>query len=197
MTQSNIKSDVPLTRRILLPLEQMGEFHQTVVECTFRIQGIGVWGATTADIIERQQIGHERIEAGSLGFVPAQFYALPEGWGYSELAGTLERGEQMPLTWGPDYTLMPNTMFRLRASRNGMPIGLAQGFRMACWGIQIIFPDTPDFSKVPADGFFELLARERGALLRRLEQIDSALTKGGIKIEDPGKPKIADKDKAN
>lgn len=199
MSNTNIKTEsVPIVRRLLLPLEQMGEFHHTVVECTFRIQGIGIWGATTDDIIERQQIGHEPVAASAIGFVPAQFYALPQGWGYSDLAGALERGEQMPLSWGPDYTLHPGTMFRMRASRYGKPVGLPQGFGIACWGIQILMPGSIEFQKVPEDGYYELLARERGGLVRRLEQIDSVLKRGGITIEDPGKsPSTADKDKAN
>lgn len=195
---TSIKSDsVAVVRRILLPLEQMGEFHQTVVECQFRIQGIGIWGATTEDIIERHQVGPEPAQGGFQGFVPAQFYALPHGWGYSDLAGALERGEQMPLSWGPDYTLMPGTMYRMRVTRRGMPVGIAAGFGIACWGTQIIIPGSQEFSKVTDEGYYELLARERGGLIRRLEQIDSVLKRGGIKIENPGELKTPDKDKAN
>jgi hypothetical protein len=169
-----------ITRRSMLPLEAMGEFYQAVAQVPFAIQGIAAWNTELGDTFEQMQVGHTMVSAGG-GWVPAQFYAMPEGWGYAAFALALERGDVLPLSWGPEYFLSPGNMFRIRVKRNGAP---NPNLAVVIWGYQLVAFSDEALTSFPDVSYFDLLEKERGFLQTRLTEIDETLTRVGGKPKD-------------
>jgi len=177
-----------IVKRTLLPLEQMSPYFLFVALVPFKVQGLAIWGAQAGDTVERIQIGPETTTAG-VGSVPAQFYSMPEGWGYSALAAAIEAGDVLPVSYGPEYFLKPGTMFRLAVCQpDGSP---ADGIEVACWGTHLVAWSEEDLTDLP-DDYFNLLVAERQTLRERMAQIDVTLER----ISKPGKSWITPTDEA-
>lgn len=180
-----------VTKRTLLPLDNMGEFYQAVVQVPFKIQGLAAWNVDPLDQVSSMQVGSTMAEASG-GYVPAMFYAMGEAWSYSKLAAALEAGEVVPQSWGPDYFLAPGTMFRIRVTRTGVRSGIAPVV-FAIWGAKVEAYSEEILKSLPSDGYFDLLVTERQSLQQRINQIDTTL----VNVSRPGKSWIVPTDEAD
>lgn len=122
--------------RSLLPFKFSEPDFVGVCSKVFRPEGLAVWGAEGA-AVEYVLSGCDVDGVCALGAVPAIFYAMPKGWGYADLVGSIEKGETPPKSWQEFQTLAPHVYLRIQVTRSGRALGPADGVQLAMWGHSI------------------------------------------------------------
>ncbi|HEY2405571.1 MAG TPA: hypothetical protein VGI10_06200 [Polyangiaceae bacterium] len=120
--------------RALLPLEWAGPCFMGKTQVPFKPDGLAIWGAELAKVSVQCIRNGNTIDAiTAIGPIPAQFFSLLPGQGFQQLAEMMERDEA-PHGWAEFGTIVPGVFLQIEVTRDGKPIGPADGVEMAMWG---------------------------------------------------------------